>query len=180
MIHNYNKLLLFGEASERILFRKVEDSDFNEWMKFCAETNALKYIFSKEDQLLSPTQKCEKWFEKVNHRYQNNLGGMNALIEKETGQLIGQCGLLIQNIDGIEELEIGYSLIKEYRGKGFASEAAQKCKEFAIENQLSDSLISVIMPGNYPSIAVALKNGMRFDKVSEMNNEKINVYRYLI
>lgn len=180
MIHNYNKLLLFGEESERILFRKVEDSDFKDWMIFCTETDALKYIFSKEDQLLSARQKCEKWFEKVNHRYKNNLGGMNALIEKETGQLIGQCGLLIQTIDGIEELEIGYSLIKDFRGKGFASEAARKCKEFAIENQISDSLISVIMPDNYPSIAVALKNDMRFDKVSEMNNEKINVYRYSI
>lgn len=39
---------------------------------------------------------------------------MNALIHKETGIFIGQCGLLKQMVDGIDELEIGYSLLPEH------------------------------------------------------------------
>jgi RimJ/RimL family protein N-acetyltransferase len=64
----------------------------------------------------------------------------------------------------VEELEIGYSLLKDFRGKGFAIEAASKCKDFAIKNKLSDSLISVIIPENLSSIAVAEKNRMTKEK----------------
>jgi RimJ/RimL family protein N-acetyltransferase len=177
MIFNREKLLLFGEETERLLFRKVEETDFDAWMQFCEEEDALKYIFSKEDQMLTPLQKCEKWFEKVFLRYSNNLGGMNALIEKSSGKLVGQCGLLIQTIDGIEELEIGYSLIGEFRGKGYALEAAKKCKEFAQANALSDSLISVIIPENHASIAVATKNGMTLDKITKQYNDSVAIYR---
>jgi hypothetical protein len=62
MIFNREGLLLVGEESERLLFRKVTDADFATWLTFCEEEDALKYIFSKEDQLLTPIQKCEKWY----------------------------------------------------------------------------------------------------------------------
>jgi [ribosomal protein S5]-alanine N-acetyltransferase len=180
MIYSKEKLLLFEEESERILFRKVEKSDFDAWMQFCEEQDALKYIFSADDQFLSPKEKCEKWFEKVFFRYDNQLGGMNALIEKSSGKLIGQCGLLIQTIDEVEELEIGYSLIQDFRGKGYALEAAQKCKEHAIQHAVSDSLISVIIPENTSSISVALKNGMKLDKVTQQRGDTVTIYRILI
>lgn len=168
---------MFGEETDRLYFRKVEDSDFEIWMRFCEEKDALKYIFSAEDQLLSPREKCQKWFDKVNNRYLNSLGGMNALIDKQTGDFVGQCGLLIQTIDGVEELEIGYSLLKDYRGKGFALEAAQKCKDFAIQNKSSDSLISVIIPENFSSISVAEKNGMKREKITFQNGDSVAIYR---
>lgn len=177
MIHNKDRLLLFGEETDRLIFRKVESSDFDTWMSFCEEKDALKYIFSAEDQQLSPKEKCEKWFDKVFHRYNNSLGGMNALIDKESGKLVGQCGLLIQTIDGVEELEIGYSLIKEFRGKGYALEAASKCKEFAIQYKLANSLISVIIPENLSSIAVAEKNGMIREKITLQNGDLVAIYR---
>jgi ribosomal-protein-alanine N-acetyltransferase len=177
MIFNKEGLLLFGEESDSLLFRKVTDADFATWLTFCEDEDALKYIFSKEDQSLSPIQKCEKWFDKVNNRYVNSLGGMNALIEKETGNFVGQCGLLIQTIDGVEELEIGYSLMKEFRGKGYAIEAARKCKDFAIQNKLSDSLISIIVPENFSSISVAEKNGMKREKITIQNGDSVAIYR---
>lgn len=177
MIYNKHNLLLFGEETERLLFRKVEPSDFDAWMEFCHEKDALKYIFSQADQLLSSEEKCHKWFDRIKNRYENQLGGMNVLIEKSTGKLVGQIGLLIQTIDGDEELEIGYSLLAAHRGKGFAIEAAQKCKQVAIERQAADSLISVIVPENAASIAVAEKNGMKLDKMTEQNGDLVGVWR---
>ena len=178
MIHNKHNLLLFGEETERLIFRKVEPTDFEAWLEFCREKDALKYIFSQADQLLSPKQKCHKWFDRVQNRYENQLGGMNALIEKSTGKLVGQIGLLIQTIDGVEELEIGYSLLAAHRGKGFAIEAAQKCKQVAIERQAADSLISVIIPENVTSIAVAEKNGMKLDKITKQNEDVVGIWRF--
>lgn len=126
------KYSLEGQETERLLFRRITEHDFDTWLAFCKYPDSLKYIFSK-NQLNNedPVEWCKMWFNKVFHRYENGLGGMNALIEKQTGAFVGQCGLLTQTIDGIEELEIGYSLMPAYRGRGVAAEAAIKCKEFA-------------------------------------------------
>jgi RimJ/RimL family protein N-acetyltransferase len=102
---------------------------------------------------------------------------MNALVDKQTGEFVGQCGLLIQTIDDIEELEIGYSIMPSYRGKGFASEAASRCKEFAFENDYTTSLISVIVPENLDSIKVAMNNGMKLSKTTISNGDLVNIYR---
>jgi RimJ/RimL family protein N-acetyltransferase len=102
---------------------------------------------------------------------------MNALVKKDNNEFVGQCGLLIHTVDNVEELEIGYSLMPEYRGKGFALEAANKCKDYAFANDLSDSLISIIHIDNKESETVAIKNGMRLDKTTSYNNSKVNIFR---
>lgn len=160
------------------MFRRITEQDFDTWLAFCKYPDSLKYIFSQEQlKVEDPIERCRTWFNKVFHRYENGLGGMNALIEKQTGAFVGQCGLLIQTIDDIEELEIGYSLMPSFRGKGFASEAAIKCKEFAFANDYATSLISVIVPENSASIKVALNNGMKLDKTTISNGDVVNIYR---
>ena len=168
------KYLLKNQETERILFREIRKSDFNDWLEFHKNPNTSKYWIS---ELEKPEIECEKWYKKQFYRYENSLGGMNALIEKKTGKLIGHCGLLIQNVDKKSELEIGYSLLPEFWNKGFATEAAKKCRDFAFENNLSNSIISIISLTNKPSESVAVKNGMKIDKVTEYNGNKVNIYR---
>jgi RimJ/RimL family protein N-acetyltransferase len=172
------KYSLEGQETERLLFRRITEQDFDTWLAFCKYPDSLKYIFSREQlKVEDPIEHCRIWFNKVFHRYENGLGGMNALIEKQTGEFVGQCGLLIQTIDDTEELEIGYSLMPSFRGKGYASEAAKKCKDFAFENHYATSLISVIVPENIDSIKVALENGMRLEKTTISNGDMVNIYR---
>ena len=172
------KYSLEGQETERLLFRRITEQDFDTWLAFCKYLDSLKYIFSQEQlKVEDPIERCNIWFKRVFNRYENGLGGMNALIDKQTGELVGQCGLLIQTIDDIEELEIGYSLMPAFRGKGFASEAAIKCKEFAFENEYATSLISVIVPENTDSIKVAMNNGMKLDKSTTSNGDIVNIYR---
>lgn len=169
---------LEGQETERLIFRPVLESDFDTWLRFCAFPNSVKYIFPKDQLALNdPLEFCKIWFNRVNNRYENNLGGMNALIDKQTHELVGQCGLLIQTIDDLEELEIGYSLMPEYRGKGYALEAARKCKEFAFENNFRDSLISTIHIENEASAKVAKANGMYLDKTTISHGDPVNIFR---
>jgi ribosomal-protein-alanine N-acetyltransferase len=169
------KRLLFGEESERLYFKKVDESYNSEWLRFCAFPGSLDYIGLHEHE--SPEDKCQAWFERVNFRYDNELGGMNALIEKASGKLVGQCGLLIQEIDGVEELEIGYSLMPDFRGFGFALEAAQKCRDHAFENDLSKSLISVIHVENPASMKVARANGMEISTTTISKGDPVHIFR---
>ena len=168
------KYLLENQETERILFRKIKASDYNDWLEF--HKNPITSLHWVSD-LKSPEDACQDWYEKQFYRYKNNLGGMNALIEKETGKLIGHCGLLVQTVDEITELEIGYSLLPDFWNKGFATESAKKCKDFAFENNFSESLISIISLTNKPSESVAIKNGMTVDKVTEYNKNKVNIFR---
>lgn len=174
MERNNSDFLLFGEQTERLKFRKVLESDFDDWLRFCAYPESLKYIMPQSKK--TPEENCKDWFIKIAHRYDNNLGGMNAMIEKVTGSLVGQCGLLKKTIDNEPVLEIGYSMMPEFRGKGYALEAAQKCRDFAFENDLAALLYAVILPGNEASVRVAMKNGMKFLKRTVEQGDEVNVY----
>jgi len=77
----------------------------------------------------------------------------------------------------IAELEVGYSLLPVFRNQGYATEAAGKCKDFAFENELSESLISIISITNAPSANVALKNGMHPEKQTIYNQNQVTIFR---
>jgi len=102
---------------------------------------------------------------------------MNALIEKQSGKLIGYAGLLMQTVDEKTELEVAYSLRPDYRNQGFAAEAAAKCCDFAFENSFAESLISIISLTNSPSAKVAIKNGMKIEKQTVYKENRVNIFR---
>ncbi|MGI9546883.1 MAG: GNAT family N-acetyltransferase [Flavobacteriaceae bacterium] len=166
--------LLDGQESERLFFRKVLKTDFDAWLPFHQEPLSSLYFAT---ELQEPRIACQNWFDKVFYRYDNNLGGLNALISKETGKLVGMCGLLIQTVDEIEELEIGYSILPEHWKNGYASEAAIRCRKYATEHQFRESIISIIHIDNIPSQKVALKNGMLLDKTTTYKDIPVHIFR---
>ncbi len=171
-----NNYLLETRESQRLYFRKVAPSDFKAWLPFFLDPDSTKYWNGIPQE---PEMACQEQFDRIFERYQANLGGMNALISKSTHKLVGLCGLLIQSVDAIQELEIGYSLLPEYRGQGFALEAAQTCREHAFKYQLAPSLISIIQIHNVPSQKVALKNGMHNSKSTTYKNNPVYIYRVM-
>ncbi len=134
---------------------------------------ALYWISEKE----SPERECQKWYDSQFYRYENDNGGMNALIEKQSGRLVGHCGLLVQTVDDITELEIAYSLLPEFWKNGYATEAVIKCRDFAFQNNFSQTLISIISLSNRPSENVAFRNGMHADKTTVYNGTEVNIFR---
>jgi ribosomal-protein-alanine N-acetyltransferase len=169
------RYLLIGEETERLRFRLLEKDDFNTWLPLFNTPEALNFLGMAN--ISTPEERCRKWFEIIQHRYENDLGGMNVLIDKNSQTFIGQCGLLVQKVDGIKELEIGYSILPVYWGKGFATEAARKCKEFAFVNQFAESLISIVHIDSIRSEKVARKNGMVLDKQTVFKEMPVNIFR---
>ena len=97
-----------------------------------------------------------------------------------TGEFVGLCGLLTQEVDGKMELEIGYHLLPGQWHKGFATEAAVFCKAFAREKALAPSVISLIDPDNLPSQRVAERNGLQLERTTLFRGKPARVYRGLI
>ncbi len=103
---------------------------------------------------------AEEWIARNRRRYAENGHGLWAMVLKSTGEMIGDCGLTVQNVDGIDEIEIGYHVRRDHWGQGLAAEAAWACRDFGFAHLPASRLISLIRPENLPSRRVAEKNGM--------------------
>tara|TARA_R110000737_G_scaffold77106_4_gene108067 strand:- start:2741 stop:3262 length:522 start_codon:yes stop_codon:yes gene_type:complete len=166
--------VMFNKESERLLFKKVTQSDFESWLPFHQEPLSSQYWSGIPKD---PITACKEQFSRMFERYEEQSGGMNALFSKETNKLIGLAGLLVQHVNNKEELEIGYSILPEYWRQGYAFEAAKKCKEVAFENKWAESLISIIQVNNIPSQKIALKNGMYIDFSTTYKDNPVRIFR---
>jgi len=150
--------LLTGTETQRLIFRSIEDISFEEWLPFFRLPNNARMVAL--DHLDTLEAQCERWFERAHQRIKDGMGGLNALYESGSGVLVGQCGLLLQPVNGSNELEVGYSLLPAHWGKGYATEAARKARDTAFERAYTDNLISIIHVDNELSKKVARNNGM--------------------
>lgn len=163
-----------GVETERLLFREVCAADYDLWLPFFQDPESTRYW----DGLPGETDvACRQQFDRIFERYEMGLGGLNALIHKKTGCLVGLCGLLVQEVNGIRELEVGYSMLPGFRKMGYATEAAKACKEYAFSKDLAPSLISIIHTGNLPSQRVAINNGMYRDNSTTYKGNPVYIYR---
>ena len=169
------KYLLDQQETDRLKFRLLKESDFDTWLEFFKNSETAGFIGMQN--IKSPYDQCTEWFKRIEDRYENDLGGMNVLIDKSSGSFIGQCGLLVQEVDSQTELEIGYSIIPRFWNKGYATEAAIKCRDYAFENNYAESIISIIHIDNSKSEMVAIKNGMIKTKQTEYKKMPVNIFR---
>jgi [ribosomal protein S5]-alanine N-acetyltransferase len=168
------KYLLHGEETERLHLRVISPDDFDAWLVFHKDPNTSLYWKSEKG---TPEEECSKWYAKQQWRYDNDMGGMNALVEKSSGLLAGHCGLLIQQVDGRTEMEIAYSLLPAFWGRGYATEAAIKCRDTAFAKHYAGSLISIISVTNLSSEKVALNTGMHKHAQTVYNGNEVNIFR---
>lgn len=105
------------------------------------------------------------WIERNINRYQREGHGLWAMILKSSGELIGDCGCVIQEVEGKDAIEIAYHVRRDLWGNGYATEAARACIEFAFNKLGAQRVISMIRPGNVNSRRVAEKNGLTCEKV---------------
>jgi ribosomal-protein-alanine N-acetyltransferase len=170
------KYLLTGEETDRLKFTLLQLSDYDEWIPLFADTDTVRFLGM--ENLATSKEQCDLWFEKSLTRHDNDTGGMNVLIDKQTGKMIGQCGLLMQDLEGEWIMEIGYSILPQYCGKGYASESSKKCRNYAFLHGYKDELYSVIHIDNLGSAKVAENNGMHIYKtLPDYKGMPVNIYR---
>ncbi len=149
--------------TQRLIMRHQVLEDLNDlWALYC-DPEITKYI---PDAPRSRDEAKEELEWHMHGHPRNRQLGLWATIHKETGKFIGRCGLLPWNIDGQSEVEVAYTIARDYWGQGLATEAAQAILNYGFEVLKLPRLIARIEPENIASQKVAEKIGMTFEKES--------------
>ena len=158
--------------TERLLLRPWTTDDHELLSIFYADEVNAKYVGGVKDS-------DQAWRALALHIGHWHLKGFGywAVNEQSTNEFVGCVGLW--QSAGWPELELGYWLMLEHQGKGYALEAAQRCKTYARENLKANSLVSYIDAANKPSINMALKMGATYEKTIELlEHGPHRVYRH--
>ena len=158
--------------TKRLTLRELTIEDFDALHKILSDPQTMQHYpapFGKEE--------TSRWIRRNMERYAELGFGLWAVILKETGELIGDCGITMQNIHGQHLPEIGYHIRRDLWRRGYASEAAQACMDFIFTRTLFNSVYSYMKYTNAASYGVALKNGMTFiEEYDDPINTRTRVY----
>ncbi|MCB0519247.1 MAG: GNAT family N-acetyltransferase [Lewinellaceae bacterium] len=171
--HHHNKMYLEQLETPRLLIRPLTLADKAPLMEFFNDPSATEFLFIET----STDQYADQWLRRQLGRYGTGQGGMCAVVLKETNELIGQCGLLYQWVDFVPKWEVGYHFIRRFWHNGYATEAAMACRDFCLEEEMAETVISLIHPDNVRSKAVALRNGMTLWKETSHKGHPAEVFR---
>ncbi len=146
---------MFILETQRLLLREMTQTDYPVLARIMQDPVtmfAYEHGFSDEE--------TQTWLNRMLERYRTDGFGLWAVELKETGEMIGQCGLTKQDFAGQTVLEIGYLFERTQWKKGYALEAARACKQYAFEQLHANEVYSIIRDINIASMNVAIRNGM--------------------
>ena len=149
------EIIIMILETERLYLREMNQSDFASLCRILKDDEtmyAYEGAFSDDE--------VREWLDRQIASYQKWGFGLWAVILKDTNEMIGQCGLTMQNWKDDEVLEIGYLFERAHWHKGYASEAAKACKKYAFETLNASEVCSIIRDTNIASQNVAIRNGM--------------------
>ncbi|MBL0104541.1 MAG: GNAT family N-acetyltransferase [Bacteroidetes bacterium] len=161
--------------SARLTSRYLSVADIKGWTDFFRDKDAVELFPNFGNK--SNEERAKQWIERQLIRYSEKRYGLQAILEKGSGNFLGMTGLLAQEVDGKQELEVGYHMFKKSWGQGFAPESAKMFIDFAFKNNLADSIVSIIDTRNVRSQRVALKNGLRREKHTRWMDLDVYIYR---
>ena len=145
-------------TTERLFLREMTEDDFPALYAVLADRNIMKhypYVFDEE--------RVRQWIAVNIERYRIFGFGLWAVCLKDTGEMIGDCGLTMQMIGGMIRPETGYHIRADMQRKGYAKEAASAVRDWAFGNTPFNCIYSYMKSTNIPSIRTALAYGCRPD-----------------
>ncbi len=157
--------------TERLRLREWREEDLPAFAGFWADEDTARFVggtCNREDAWCRMAMHIGHW---VLRGY-----GMWAIEEKASGRLAGYCGPW--NPEGWPEREIGWGLVKAFHGRGFATEAARRARDFAYRELGWPTAVSYIAAENAASQRVAARLGATFECIGELRGKPVGVYRH--
>ncbi len=158
--------------TERLILREMESSDFDALFAVLGDadnTRHYPYTFDEE--------RVRAWIERNIRRYRIFGFGLWAVCLKENGEMIGDCGITMQDINGLIRPEIGYHIRADRQRRGYAKEAAAAVRDWGFSHTPFRVLHSYMRTANTGSVNTAKAVGMRLaESFTDPEGNDISVY----
>jgi RimJ/RimL family protein N-acetyltransferase len=161
--------------TQSLYLRQLTLGDITNLSLVLSDKESMRYYphaFSREE--------VARWIERNIERYKNDGFGLYAVVRKEDDQFLGDCGITLQNIDGEILPEIGFHIIPAFCNMGYATEAAEACKKYAIDKLEFKSIYSYSEIENKASQKVSSKLRMNKIKTFKSDGTEKVVYEYKV
>jgi RimJ/RimL family protein N-acetyltransferase len=93
------------------------------------------------------------------------------------GAFVGRAGLRYVEVEGVRELEIAYTFVKQAWGQGLATEVAKALVEVWAIQRADASLVGLVVKGNLASERVLLKAGLSYDRDTSFHEQTCGLFR---
>lgn len=157
--------------TEHLLFRPLTFADLDDLTVLYADPDVMRFLGGPRDR-----NEVQRVLNRYIREYEMYGHSFFATILKSDQRFIGQCGLLNQEIDDQPEIELGYVLAQPYWQRGLAVEGVQALKDYGLQKLGFPRLISLIPPANHPSIHIAEKVGMRYERDIDQWGQRFALY----
>ena len=159
--------------TERLLLRAPVPEDADALAPMYADPEVMRYVGDGRTLTHGDTERSVK---RMIERWEADGFGLFTTVRKDDGAIIGRVGLLVWNTDTWEpttraaaanvpsEVEVGYTLGRDYWGQGYATEAAGAVRDYALLELGAERLIALIIHGNSASENVARKLGLAYER----------------
>ena len=138
--------------TKRLLLRRATVDDVEELVRIHADPDITRFMGAWDrDRALD-------WLDRVDQNWQEHGYGRVAITDRTSGQLLGRTGLMY--LPQFSESELGWTVRRDAWGRGYATEAARACADWAFRDFEIPYLTSLIEPENERSIRVARRLGM--------------------
>ena len=158
--------------TERLFLREMKESDFDALYEVLADSDIMQHYPYTFDE-----SRVRNWIQRNIERYRIFGFGLWAVCLKETGEMIGDCGLTLQLIDGRIKPEIGYHIRANKQRNGYAKEAAIAVRDWTFNNTPFQIVFSYMKYTNEPSVKTAISYGCKqVDEYKDDENEITKVF----
>lgn len=159
--------------TEHLILRELTVQDVPRLCEICQAASVREFSDDISDDLQEEAEKHEAYIEQAYRFFDYGYWGV---YDRKTQTLIGRCGIRDSLIDGIAEVELGYLLAEEFRGKGYAKEAINAVLEYAFMDLYLTRIVAVIDKRNTPSLRLAVRCGMLREKEICKNGRACDVF----
>lgn len=156
--------------TDRLILRMWRNEDFEAYARMTADLEVMRFLGGKAFDRL------EAWRHMaflVGH-WQLLGYGHWAVEEKATGEFVGRIGFM--NPEGWPAFEIGWTLARQFWGRGYATEGARRALAFAFDELDKEHVISLIDPKNSNSLKVAERLGEKEEGKTELFGHEVLIY----
>lgn len=159
-------------TTPRLRAERLRDSHYAELRIFHQDAAMMELIGGLRDEAATAA-----YLERHLAQWREHAFGFYLLHDAGSGEAIGTAGLRRLQLDGVDEVEVGYGFVPPYWGRGLGTEIAAACVAYAFGGLGAASVVALTVPAHVASQHVLAKVGLAFDRDLIRDGRPMTLFR---